>query len=144
MTEISHDTEWLQSRVGERICIRIPAIATNGAYSVTEVISLPGDSTSIHIHHNEEEHFLMLEGKMKILCGEETFEALPGMLITIHRGVAHAWGNASNEPVRMLIVFTPAGFEEVLRQIAIAGPAVDLRAMAVRFGFTIIGPRLLG
>jgi hypothetical protein len=39
--------EWLQSRPGERFSIRIPA--TNGRYSVTEILSSPGDSTPVHL-----------------------------------------------------------------------------------------------
>ncbi|MCU1261772.1 MAG: Cupin 2 conserved barrel domain protein [Bryobacterales bacterium] len=47
--------EWLQSRPGERFLIRIPASATNGSYSVTEILSSHGDSTPVHLHENEDE-----------------------------------------------------------------------------------------
>jgi hypothetical protein len=42
--------EWLQARPGERFSIRIPALATDGSYSVTEILSSPGDSTPVHLH----------------------------------------------------------------------------------------------
>jgi quercetin dioxygenase-like cupin family protein len=138
------DAEWLQSRAGERICIRIPSATTNGAYSVTEIISSPGDSTSVHIHHNEDEHFLILEGTVRFLRGEESFEASAGAMISMHRGTVHAWGNASNAPIRMLIIFSPGGPEEMLRQIAIAGKDIDLLALSRQFAVSIVGPRLLG
>jgi len=54
--------EWLQSRPGERFSIRVPASATNGSYSVTEILSSPGDSTPVHLHENEDEHILVVEG----------------------------------------------------------------------------------
>ena len=50
--------EWLQTRPGERCLIRVAAAETNGAYSVVEILSHSGDSTPIHVHQNEDEHFL--------------------------------------------------------------------------------------
>ena len=58
---------WLQSRPGERFSIRVPASATNGSYSVTEILSSPGDSTPVHLHENEDEHMLVVEGTTRIL-----------------------------------------------------------------------------
>jgi mannose-6-phosphate isomerase-like protein (cupin superfamily) len=54
--------EWLQARPGERFSIRIPASATNGCYSVTEILSNPDDSTPVHLHDREDEHILVVEG----------------------------------------------------------------------------------
>jgi hypothetical protein len=42
------DGEWVQARPGEHFLIRIPSSATNGSYSVTEIVSNPGDSTPAH------------------------------------------------------------------------------------------------
>ena len=64
--------EWLQSRPGERFSIRVPASATNGTYSVTEILSSPGDSTPAHLHENEDEHILVVEGTARILYGDKT------------------------------------------------------------------------
>ena len=60
-------SEWLQTRPGERCSSRIPAADTNGAYSVVEIVSDPCDGTPIHIHQNEHEHFVILEGTARIL-----------------------------------------------------------------------------
>jgi hypothetical protein len=49
--------EWLQSRPGERFLIRIPASATNGSYSVTEILSSHSDSTPVHLHENEDDTY---------------------------------------------------------------------------------------
>jgi hypothetical protein len=50
--------EWLQARPSERFSIRIPASATDGCYSVTEILSSPGVSTPVHLHEKEDEHIL--------------------------------------------------------------------------------------
>jgi hypothetical protein len=51
------DGEWLQARPGEYFLIRIPASATNNSYSVTEIISSPGDSTPVHVHEKEDDTY---------------------------------------------------------------------------------------
>ena len=67
--------EWLQTRPGERCLIRVAAAETNGAYSVVEILSHPGDGTPIHVHQNEDEHFLILEGTARVVRGDEKFDA---------------------------------------------------------------------
>jgi oxalate decarboxylase/phosphoglucose isomerase-like protein (cupin superfamily) len=75
--------EWLQSRPGERFSIRVPATATNGCYSVTEIISNPGDSTPVHLHEREDEHILVVEGTARVLYGDKTFDATAGTVVSL-------------------------------------------------------------
>jgi mannose-6-phosphate isomerase-like protein (cupin superfamily) len=70
--------KWLQTRPGERCFIRVAAADTDGAYSVVEIHSLPGDSTPMHVHQNEEEHIFVLEGTARVARGDETFDAPAG------------------------------------------------------------------
>ena len=65
--------EWLQTRPGERCLIRVAAAETNGAYSVVERLSHPGDSTPMHVHRNEDEHFLIRAGTARIRRRHEAF-----------------------------------------------------------------------
>jgi mannose-6-phosphate isomerase-like protein (cupin superfamily) len=51
----------------------------------------------MHIHDNEEEHFIILEGKALIANGDERAEVTAGSSITIVRGVPHAWCNLSED-----------------------------------------------
>src|SRR5467141_2789528 len=86
--------EWLQSRPGERFSIRIPASATNGSYSVTEILSSPGDSTPVHLHENEDEHILVVEGAARVLYGDKTFDATAGKMISLARGYPACLGKS--------------------------------------------------
>lgn len=140
----TQNQEWLHARPGEGFCIRIPAAATKGVYSVTEFLIEPGDSTPVHVHKNEDEHVLVLEGTARALLGEKTMDAAPGTLVSLPRGIPHAWGNATDKPIRMIITATLGGCEEALREIALADEGVDLMAIAARYGVTIVGPPLLG
>lgn len=136
--------EWLTARPGERFCIRVPGAATGSAYGVTEIVANPGDSTPIHLHEKEDEYFLILEGTVRLLYGEKTFDAEPGTIVTCLRGIAHAWGNATDKPIRLLAITTPGGCEEALRMIAKGDDKVDVMAIAERFSIRVLGPPLLG
>jgi mannose-6-phosphate isomerase-like protein (cupin superfamily) len=75
--------EWLQTKPGERCLIRVAAAKTNGAYAVVDTLSQPGDSTPMHVHQNEDAHFLILEGTARVVCGNEAFETSAGTAITL-------------------------------------------------------------
>jgi mannose-6-phosphate isomerase-like protein (cupin superfamily) len=135
--------EWLRARPEEQFLIRVPTSATNGSYSLTEIISSPGDSTLVHRHTKEEEHTLVLEGTARILYGDKTFDATPGTVVTLTRGIPHAWENPTDTPVRFIVMATPGGCEEALRLIAESGDKVDILAITNKFGVEQLGPPLL-
>jgi mannose-6-phosphate isomerase-like protein (cupin superfamily) len=134
-----NQSDWLQTRLGERCLIRISAAETNGAYSVVEIVSDAGDGTSLHIHQNEDEHFIILEGTAHIACGDRFFEAPAGTAVTLSMGIPHAWCNLSNSPLRMVVIASPGGVEEILRSIAKGGD-IDILALAEKLGVRIVGP----
>jgi quercetin dioxygenase-like cupin family protein len=136
--------EWLTARPGERFCIRIPATATGGAYGLTEIIASPGDSTPIHLHEKEDEYFLVLEGTVRFLYGDKTIDAEAGTMVTCLRNIAHAWGNATDKPIRLVAITMPGGCEEALRMIAKGGDKVDVMAIAASFSIRPLGPPFLG
>ena len=140
---ISHEDrgDWLQTRPGERCFIRVSAAETNDAYSVVEIVSSPGDGTPMHVHQNEDEHILVMEGTARIACGDKTFDATAGTTVTLTKNVPHAWGNPSNSPLRMVVTCTPGGVEEVLRLIALERD-IDMRAHSEKFGVRPVGPML--
>ena len=138
---INHEnkSEWLQTRPGERCLIRISAADTNGAYSVAEIVSEAGDATALHVHQNEDEHFVILEGTARIAYGDKIFDAAAGTSLTLTRGIPHAWTNPGNSPLRMLVITSPGGCDEILRLIARGGD-IDLVALAASFDIQILGP----
>jgi mannose-6-phosphate isomerase-like protein (cupin superfamily) len=136
------NSEWFQPRPGERFLIRIPAAATNGAYSVTEILSWPGDSTPVHIHEKEDEHILVVEGTARILYGDEMFDASAGTMVSLTRKIPHAFGNPTDTRIRLMVTATPGGCEEGLRLIATAGDKVNLQEIARKFAVRVVGPPL--
>ena len=93
MTPSNNDrmVKWLETRPGERCLIRVPAADTNGTYSLTEIVSSPGDGTSLNIHQNEDEHLFVLEGTARIACGDKIFDAEAGKIVVLPKKIPHAW-----------------------------------------------------
>jgi quercetin dioxygenase-like cupin family protein len=136
--------KWLKTRPGELCFIRVSAADTNGAYSVVEIVSSPGDSTPMHIHMYEDEYIFVLEGTALVACGDKTFEASVGETAILSRGVPHAWGNPSTSPLRILVTCTPGGIEEVLRLRAEVGDSrMDMQVVREKFGVSVVGPLLI-
>ena len=131
--------EWLETRPGEHCLIRVSARDTHGLYSLVEIISDPGDGTPMHVHESEDEHIAVLEGTVRIAYGDKVLDGQAGDIVTLRRGIPHAWGNRSGAPLRIAVLASPGGVEEILHLIA-KGNQADVRALAERFHVRAIGP----
>jgi mannose-6-phosphate isomerase-like protein (cupin superfamily) len=129
--------EWLKSSPGERFRICTSAAQTDGAYSVVEIVAEPGYGTPVHIHENEDEHFVVVEGTAYLVNGDQEFEATAGAAISLRKGIPHAWSNRSNSLLRLVITNVPGGIEEALR---LSAKGVDVRAVAKQFAVRVVGP----
>ena len=131
--------EWLETRPGEHCLIRVSAKDTHGLYSLVEIVSEPGDGTPLHTHEREDEHLVVLEGTVRIAYGDKLFDGQAGDVVTLRKGIPHAWGNRSSAPLRIAVLAFPGGIEEILYLIA-NGSQADVLALAERFQVQIIGP----
>ena len=136
------ENEWLQATPGERFKIRIRAEETQAAYTMLEMVADPRNGVPMHIHKNEDEHFIVLEGTLHIANGDKRLDAPAGTSVTVNKGIPHAWCNLSQNPLRMLVIFSPGHIEGLFRQIA-ARQSDDIAAILETFGCLIVGPTLL-
>jgi quercetin dioxygenase-like cupin family protein len=130
--------EWLETRPGEHCLIRVSAKDTQGIYSLVEVVSDPGDGTPMHVHETEDEHIAILDGTARIAYGDKVFDGQAGDVVTLRKGIPHAWGNRSSAPLRIAVLAFPGGVEEILSLIA-NGNQADIPALAERFHVRLIG-----
>lgn len=72
-----------------------------------------------HTHADEDEYFLVLEGELTFLNGEETLTAGPGTLAAMTRGNRHAFWNNSDAPARGLLAVAPGDFASFFDQVVI-------------------------
>jgi mannose-6-phosphate isomerase-like protein (cupin superfamily) len=136
------NSEWLETTPGERFRIRTTADETNGIYTMLEIVADPRNGVPMHIHKNEEEHFIVLEGAMHIANGAETMDVPAGRAVTVGRGVAHAWCNLEDFPLRMLVVFSPGHIEGLFRSTAAGHESDDIATLAEKYGTLLVGPPL--
>ena len=74
-----------------------------------------------HQHSAEDEVFIVTEGAVTFLNGEEEVEAGKGTVASLPRGHFHGFWNPHDEPARMLLLINPGGFDsffdEVVQQV---------------------------
>ena len=86
---------------------------TGDRYCVSEWSVQPGcDGPGAHSHPGNEELFLVTEGTMSFLAGEEWLDAPAGTFIRIPAGMTHDFANRTTEPATAFNVYIPGGFEE--------------------------------
>lgn len=66
-----------------------------------------------HCHHGCEETFLIQDGSLEFLIGEDVVTMQTGDFVRVPPGVKHGYQNISGAPVKMLVTFTPGGFESL-------------------------------
>ena len=71
-----------------------------------------------HHHESNDELFVVTEGTMTFLLGDEWIEAARGAFLRIPAGVTHDFENRSDEPPTAFNVFIPGGFEAPFAQWA--------------------------
>lgn len=98
-----------------RVCItvKLPASsAEDGRVSAAEF--WPAQfGPPLHIHHAEDEILQILEGTVRLVCGETDSIVGPGGFAYLPRGVPHTFWVQGETPARMLAIFTPGGIEKL-------------------------------
>lgn len=136
-----------------RITMKATAESTGGAYGLFESMVAPRSSPPLHVHHDEDEAFYVLEGTFTMVCGDDEFSAGPGSYVFLPRGVPHTFVLESTTPGRMLTILSPGGgerfFVDAGRPPEAAGlppagpPDVEkLRRVGADYGNEIVGPPL--
>jgi mannose-6-phosphate isomerase-like protein (cupin superfamily) len=71
----------------------------------------PGRVLEAHVHDGEDDAFYILSGEMTFEFGDRVVSAPPGTFVLAPPGVEHGFRNDGAEPVRMLNIHAPAGFD---------------------------------
>lgn len=89
--------------------VKISGSDTDGDLAIFEQTSLsPGKGTPLHIHHNQDEIFYVLEGEYYFQVGDKKFTLAKGDSIFLPRKVPHAWTQVSATG-KMTVTMQPAG-----------------------------------
>ena len=122
----------------DTITIKISSEMTNGAYSISEDITPPGQGAPPHIHTRELETFIVLEGEYEFQCGDNRFKATKGAMVALPREIPHGFKNIGDTVGRTLLVLVPGGMERVFEDISAMPPGppdiAKVNAVTARYG----------
>lgn len=136
---------WLDSQVD----IKLTRSQTDGHLGMWTFQARRGAASPMHVHHREDEQFLLVEGQARFIIGEQRLDAGPGDLVFLPREIPHAY-LITSETARGIGSVTPGGFEAYFTDLATpvrtgepepSPPSIEAMADgAPRYGIEIVGP----
>jgi quercetin dioxygenase-like cupin family protein len=96
--------------LGGQTRVLVPGKATGGALSVMEFTDSAGHAPPLHTHQDEEEVWIVLDGKVRFFVGDQRFDLEPGQVAYGPRGVPHSYLVRSDK-ARLAAVFAPGHVE---------------------------------
>ncbi len=149
LTREEGQSVWFMGKA--RMTIKATAEQTNGVFSLVEEVLPPGYATIYHAHRTEEEAIYVLEGEITLIRNNEKVKAGAGTYTFLPRNTPHGYRVDGTEPARILLLITPAGFEQFF--IEAGEPATGnvppppsppdrekIMALAAKYNNDILGP----
>ena len=97
--------------------ITLEGDATAGSLDIVEVEARAGDMPPLHVHHEHDETFYVLEGEVSLHLPGRSITVRPGEAFFAPRGVPHVY-RVESETARWMAFGTPAGFAEFVREVS--------------------------
>jgi quercetin dioxygenase-like cupin family protein len=101
---------------GTKMTVKVGAEASQGVYSLIEMVHPPNVGPASHVHPKGAEAFYVLEGEYTIHCDEDVYTAHSGDFVFVPQGVPHSY-QSGIEGGKVLVV-SPAGLEKYFSEVA--------------------------
>lgn len=98
----------------DTITVILSGAQTGGAFTLTEDRMKPCFCLGLHMHREHAETFYILEGEVQFRVNDDKFAAGVGTTVHIPPGTPHAVKIVNGQPGRLLMLYSPAGFDEYL------------------------------
>jgi quercetin dioxygenase-like cupin family protein len=128
--------------LGSRCRILATSESTDGEYGLVDMIEVAaGDMPPLHVHHTHDEGFLLLEGQLSLFLPDREIALRRGEFVLAPRGIPHTY-QVGDSAARWLVLSTPAGFDEFVKEVAALDPVTPdaLTATGAAYGIEILGP----
>ncbi|GAB4041619.1 cupin domain-containing protein [Spirosoma gilvum] len=126
--------------------VKISGKDTGGQLAVFEYIGNQKVGPSLHIHHDQDEMFSIIEGEYLFQVGNEQFTVQAGDTVFAPRGIPHSWIQLSEHGKQVYMV-QPAGKLEdfFLKMNELKGPPTEELSQKLHkeHGMTVVGPPLM-
>jgi quercetin dioxygenase-like cupin family protein len=144
-----HEAVWFLGTLG---IVKASSETTGGQVAVIEQLAPRGSGSPLHVHHNEDEWFYVMEGELTLWVGGEVIELPAGGFAFGPRDIPHTF-TVTSEQAHFLLGVQPGGFEGFMR--ALSQPATSLTLppptaepldmellaqTAAEYGLEILGP----
>ena len=132
----------------DEISVKISGSDTGGAFAVMENRTMPMGGPPLHLHHEQDEWWYILEGRYRFVVDGREFEAGPGATVFAPKGSRHAFQNIGSTPGRTLVTVVPAGLDEFFEEMDAAVPRGTVPAIGVvvplfeKYGMELLGSPL--
>ena len=103
---------------GDLVTVFLSGDQTGGKLALVLDETPPGGGPPPHVHAQEDELFLVIEGRVSFLSGGKWTEVKPGSAIYLPRGTPHTFRNVGTTPCRQWIITNPSGFEKFFARCA--------------------------
>jgi mannose-6-phosphate isomerase-like protein (cupin superfamily) len=114
---------------------------TDGAFSMTEYLSKPGNEPPAHVHAREDEFLYVLEGRIDTYIGKEVFSAGQNEGVYFPKLIPHTFTILTPQ-LRMLIWISPGGCEGYFRDMSEPARSLDLPEHLANYGEVDMGHAL--
>jgi quercetin dioxygenase-like cupin family protein len=133
------------------ITVKLTGEDTGGRFSLVEALGARGDMPPLHVHHTDDETFVVLEGELTLYVGADVHTAGPGAVLHAPAGTPHVY-RVESETARWLVISAPAAFAEFVLEASEPAAALtlptepprisptELTEIAGRYGVEILGP----
>lgn len=131
--------------------IRASGGETNGTLSLIEQVIPPGFASPWHVHHDEDESFLVIEGRVTVLVADRSITLDAGDFAFGPRGIPHGFRTEGPAPTRLVLLTSGGRFADFIRATSVAAETATppepnpadlpkLIAAAEAHGISILGP----
>lgn len=135
--------------MGGRFDCKVSSKDTNGQLLIYDTVRQEKGGPALHLHHEQDEIFIVLKGEFKMQVGDDSFILKAGDTAFAPRKVAHAFAKISEGEAQMQVMFQPAGsMEDFFKQMQKLGKEIpanqqqQMKDLWASHGMQVVGPPL--
>lgn len=104
---------------GHPLTVLLNGEQTGGKIAVLRGEVPPGGGPPLHVHHRDDEIFLVTEGRIRFFVDGTWTEVAAGGTVYLPKGIPHRFHNNSTVVGHYFVITTPSGFEKLFAECAV-------------------------
>jgi quercetin dioxygenase-like cupin family protein len=137
--------------LGNLATVKLTGEEAGGEFSLVEMVAPQGDMPPLHVHHRDDETFLVMEGELSVFLPGKQLRGGPGSVLFAPRGIPHVF-RVESETARWRVISSPPAFPEFVLEASVPAKSLKLppeppaltpeevTEIAAGYGIEILGP----